>query len=67
MIELAKWHPRLFLAGGAVVVARFALEMMAPQYGTLFGAVVGVPLTIIVVRDHVRLKRQLRAEGLLKR
>jgi hypothetical protein len=66
MFQLFENHPVLTLLGLAGGMTRFVLELAAPEYGSVFGAAVGIPLTALLVRDHLMLKRKLRAEGMIK-
>jgi hypothetical protein len=66
MWHLLENHPVLALLGVFGGLARFVLEITAPEYASVFGAAVGIPLTGMLVKDHLALKRRLRAEGLIR-
>lgn len=65
MMAAIENHPVLFFLACVLAATRVALEFTFPQAGTVFGAAVGMPLTIYVLHLHLELRKELEKRDII--
>lgn len=58
-------QPVLFFLACLVAATRVGLEFTVPQAASVFGAVVGMPLTAYVLYLHLELRRELEKRNVI--
>lgn len=65
IMSLFENHPILVILGFLGGITRFTLEFIDSEYASVFGAAVGIPITVLLIKDHLALKRKLRLRNLI--